>query len=303
MENNYEEFYSAIRNAAERFKKWEKSETIQIISHLDADGISSCAILTKTLNEENRKYTITILPQLNRDKIKEIAEKEYRYIIFADFGSGQVKDIKELLNDKEVIILDHHEPEKEESDNICHVNPHLFGIDGSKEISGAGVLYFFAKAVDKKNESLAHVAIVGAIGDIQEDKGFLRLNKEILDTAIEKGKIRVKKSLRLFGMQTRPLHKVLEYCSDPYIPDVSGSESGAVQFLHQIGIEPKIADKWIRVIDWNEEEMQKLIAGIIMKRIGEGKDTAAMAKFLLTEESSWITGQIIGVDGGRSTLA
>ena len=40
-----------------------------------------------------------------------------------------------------------------------------------------------------------------------------------------------------------------------------------------------------------------------LKRIGEGKDTAAMAKFLLTEESSWITGQIIGVDGGRSTLA
>ena len=40
-----------------------------------------------------------------------------------------------------------------------------------------------------------------------------------------------------------------------------------------------------------------------MKRIGEGKDSAAMAKFLLTKESSWITGQIIGVDGGRSTLA
>ena len=39
-----------------------------------------------------------------------------------------------------------------------------------------------------------------------------------------------------------------------------------------------------------------------MKRIGEGKDIAAMAKFLLTEESSWITGQIIGVDGGRSSL-
>jgi len=28
-----------------------------------------------------------------------------------------------------------------------------------------------------------------------------------------------------------------------------------------------------------------------------------MAKFLLTEESSWITGQIIGVDGGRSKIA
>ena len=39
-----------------------------------------------------------------------------------------------------------------------------------------------------------------------------------------------------------------------------------------------------------------------LKRIGEGKDTAALAKFLLSDESSWITGQIIGVDGGRSNI-
>ena len=39
-----------------------------------------------------------------------------------------------------------------------------------------------------------------------------------------------------------------------------------------------------------------------LKRLGEGKDTAALAKFLLSEESSWITGQIIGVDGGRSNI-
>ena len=40
-----------------------------------------------------------------------------------------------------------------------------------------------------------------------------------------------------------------------------------------------------------------------MKRIGEGKDAAAMAQFLLSQDSSWITGQIIGVDGGRSKLS
>ena len=40
-----------------------------------------------------------------------------------------------------------------------------------------------------------------------------------------------------------------------------------------------------------------------LKRIGEGKDGAAIAKFLLTEESSWITGQVIAVDGGRSKLS
>ena len=40
-----------------------------------------------------------------------------------------------------------------------------------------------------------------------------------------------------------------------------------------------------------------------LKRIGEGKDGAALAKFLVTEESSWITGQVIAVDGGRSKLS
>jgi NAD(P)-dependent dehydrogenase (short-subunit alcohol dehydrogenase family) len=40
-----------------------------------------------------------------------------------------------------------------------------------------------------------------------------------------------------------------------------------------------------------------------LKRLGEGKDSASLAKFLLTEESSWVTGQIIAVDGGRSKLS
>ena len=40
-----------------------------------------------------------------------------------------------------------------------------------------------------------------------------------------------------------------------------------------------------------------------LKRLGEGKDSAALAKFLITEESTWITGQVIAVDGGRSKLS
>jgi NAD(P)-dependent dehydrogenase (short-subunit alcohol dehydrogenase family) len=40
-----------------------------------------------------------------------------------------------------------------------------------------------------------------------------------------------------------------------------------------------------------------------LKRLGEGSDSAALAKFLLSNESAWVTGQIIGVDGGRSRLS
>lgn len=39
-----------------------------------------------------------------------------------------------------------------------------------------------------------------------------------------------------------------------------------------------------------------------LPRLGEGDDPAALADFLLSDAAGWITGQVIGVDGGRSTV-
>ena len=269
--SRYKEFKEAIAKAAERFKSFDPKQTIRVISHLDADGISACAILIHLLNKENRKYSISIIPQLTKEKLIEFSKEEYPYFMFTDLGSGQLSAISEVLKSKRIMILDHHDPEKTNTpENIIHVNPHLSGIDGSVEISGAGVVYLFAAATDSYYEKLAHLAIIGAIGDVQETKGvFKQLNNEILQTALDKGLLKAEKGLRLFGTQTKPLHKVLEYSTDPYIPGVSGSESGAIQFLHQIGINPKKGDDWKKIIHLTDEEMQKLVTGIIMKRLDE----------------------------------
>ena len=39
-----------------------------------------------------------------------------------------------------------------------------------------------------------------------------------------------------------------------------------------------------------------------LQRVGQPADIAAMAYFLLSDQSGWITGQVIPVDGGMSTL-
>lgn len=39
-----------------------------------------------------------------------------------------------------------------------------------------------------------------------------------------------------------------------------------------------------------------------LKRIGTPEDIAKMTTFLLSDDSSWITGQVIHVDGGKSTI-
>ena len=52
----------------------------------------------------------------------------------------------------------------------------------------------------------------------------------------------------------------------------------------------------------NDKKKEKMDDRHPLKRVGEPKDIASIASFLLSEESTWITGQILGVDGGMSSL-
>ena len=52
----------------------------------------------------------------------------------------------------------------------------------------------------------------------------------------------------------------------------------------------------------SDEKKEKSAARNPMKKVGTSQDIAQMASFLLSEKSSWISGQIFHVDGGMSTL-
>ena len=52
----------------------------------------------------------------------------------------------------------------------------------------------------------------------------------------------------------------------------------------------------------NEQKVEANAQRHPMKRVGSTNDMAAIAAFLLSDQSSWITGQVIGVDGGASAI-
>lgn len=52
----------------------------------------------------------------------------------------------------------------------------------------------------------------------------------------------------------------------------------------------------------NDQIASNLAAQHPLERLGTPEDISAMAAFLISPEAGWITGQIFGVDGGRSTL-
>lgn len=52
----------------------------------------------------------------------------------------------------------------------------------------------------------------------------------------------------------------------------------------------------------NDATAQAIAGMHPLHRLGEADEVAALAAFLLSSQAGWMTGQVIGVDGGRSTL-
>ena len=63
-------------------------------------------------------------------------------------------------------------------------------------------------------------------------------------------------------------------------------------------LDTPLADKFLN----SELKIKNNIERHPLKKIGEANDISSMVEFLISDNAKWITGQVINIDGGLSTL-
>jgi single-stranded-DNA-specific exonuclease len=289
-------FTESASQAARCIKeKVEKGSFINVFSHLDADGIAAAGVIGKALYKLGASFRIRIQQWVDERIVEEIVSDKPDLTILTDMGSGYLGLLCAGLKGFDTVILDHHQSLGENScPTLLQVNPHLQGIDASRDLSGAGVAYFVAKAIDSSNVELASIAVVGALGDLQdkhEQKSLGGLNRIIVEDAVKAGVLKEEKDLIFFGRETRQIHKALANTTSPFIPGISGEEDKSLAFLASLGIKPKNGDKWRALRDLTEEEKTKLCSALVDYLVSKGYSSNALDLignvYTLLREEPW----------------
>ncbi|MEW5936547.1 MAG: DHH family phosphoesterase [Candidatus Thermoplasmatota archaeon] len=247
------------------------AEEVLVVTHIDADGICAAALASLILDRVEKPYEIRYLKKLDAAVLEKLRGEKGRLIWFTDLGSGALAEMKGLR----AVIADHHIPYEpparvrgdllalaEVMDcDIPHVNPHLEGRDGGTDLSGAGAVHLIAKEIEPGAARMAHLAVVGAVGDLQDrgGRGLAGTNRTILEEGVRAGVIELVREIGFFGRESRPVHKMLQYASEPTLPDLAGDEEACIQFLTDTGIRLRDGTDWRRWIDLTKGERASLL--------------------------------------------
>jgi len=250
-----------------------KASSVVVATHIDADGISAATIATSALGRARVNVCTKFFKKLDETAIGLLANEHTDLVWFTDLGSGSISKLEGMR----AVVTDHHVPETgyasgsrkgqallTDFSTVLHVNPQLHGVSGASDLSGAGSTFLVALAMSERNMDLSHLAVLGAVGDLQDQKTrrLEGLNRLILTEAEEVGTIQAIEDIRYFGRETRPVHKLLEFSSDPFLPRITGNEEGAISFLLELGIELKEGESWRSWAELADTERNTIIAAI-----------------------------------------
>ncbi|KAF5029629.1 DHHA1 domain protein [anaerobic digester metagenome] len=249
------------------------ADSVTIVSHIDADGISTEAILAQALTREGMAVDSVFVRQLEPMAMRHVP-KDGSLKLFADLGAGQQNLLEEHgLSADEVLILDHHVGQP-----CGTAYPQVNSLDyGITRMSAAGVAYLVAKAIDPTAIDLAKLAVVGNVGDMmaRENCGLVGPAREIVQDGVEYGNILVRDhDLNCYGTSTRPIHVCLGYCDDPYIDGISNNTNAALRFLERLGVELKNPrGGWLVWEELPFDDRRTIISALAQQLIAHGRET------------------------------
>lgn len=245
---------SQIESIANKFIEVILDRDIFIVSHFDTDGITSATILMQTLKKLDKKFSLKIVKRLEEETILKLPRD--KVIIFLDLASGSLNHLSKL-DLENIFIIDHHQIFQKIPEKLNIINPQL---NEKEEISSSSLTYLFCKQLHEDTKELAKLAILGMIGDSME-KSIDKLNNLIIND----GEVKRKRGLLIYP-STRPLNRTLEYCSDPYIPGITGNPQGVTELLREVGLNSPNG-KYKSLIELTDEEMSKLVTAIVLKNL------------------------------------
>ncbi len=253
-------FYERVERGVEVVVSTEKR--VRVFTHHDADGISAGAVFGVAMERVGLEYHLSVLHSLERGFVEGL--RHDGLAVFLDMGTGFADEIEAKVKRGDLfgaIILDHHRPggdtgkvdgsgEKEGLgdvgddggaggvDGFVHINSHMLGVDGTRDVSAATMAFLFALALDHENWDLAPVGLVGAMGDKQAMGGFTGLNHVIYENALKKGYLEEKWDLLL--RTDVSLREALVFSADPFFRGLSGRLDRAEKVLVEWGFDPSI---------------------------------------------------------------
>jgi RecJ-like exonuclease len=246
---------------------------ILLLSHYDADGLAAAGIMGSSLARIRAYFQLRVIKELDLGTLDEALRSAPDLLVLTDIGSGYLDSLTKVAREHEILVIDHHPPTGNPPEKVFQVNPHEFKVDGATEISAAGLAYFVARKMSASNNDLSALAVVGALGDMQDKNNERRLrgpNELAVQDGIVCGCLKTDKDLLLFGRETRPIHRALALTTTPYLPYLTGEEDNCTALLASHKIPLKVGERWRTASDLSREEKQTLLSAIVELLVSKG---------------------------------